>query len=71
MSTRKADRYTARCPGCGLFVVVDDRARELRHESPICATFQTKMAEFGMKPRAEPWLDVVAPDGSIKKRGDA
>lgn len=47
------------CPGCGLPVVMDDAKCKVRHPSPICALFESKMKAFNLKPRFEPWTAAV------------
>ena len=60
-----------RCPGCGRAVIMDDVAHEMRHQEPLCNTFRAVMKAAGMGYRHEPWAVVVAPDGTVKKPGDA
>lgn len=67
----KNQRKTARCPFCGKFIVMDDATCTMLHDSPICAQFEAKAREFGLKPKHEPWVAVVAPDGSVVTPGKA
>jgi hypothetical protein len=67
----KAGKRTALCRGCGAIVICEDATCTLRHPKPICAAFDAAMKAAGMKPRHDPWLEMVRADGTIVDKGEA
>jgi hypothetical protein len=47
-SSRGLSRH--RCPFCGRVVLGDAAASTFHHEAPVCAGFEAKIQEFGLKP---------------------
>jgi hypothetical protein len=62
-----------RCPGCGVWIVLDAAAHEIRHPNPICKGFEAFAARFNLTAKhVEPWVEVIDPvTGRVLERGKA
>lgn len=64
-------KRSLRCPGCGAGVVLDESTLLIKHEGTVCSTFFAIMNRAGMKTEQLTWAEVVNPDGTVVKAGDA
>jgi hypothetical protein len=57
-----------RCPGCGRLVLLDEVARWVRHDDPICMPFANAMREAGCTTRRDPCVALVPADAIPPQR---